>query len=435
MPDKQINVDNLIDEFRFKNRLDNDVNNFILDLKNYQNLRDLYNHINKNLDLEGDRIFPLTIRINEGYIRSKDLKTYYCNAELYKYFFLGICLELETFVSLIIWVGSEDKLKEKNINTYKEICSKFNSENIENIVISDKYLLGDKSKNYSHILTFKSQINFITEENRFFSNWIYFPFLKRSAEVFMSYFSPKFSPNQFDSDKQNYFINYFVSVIKYNYPIDKTRINLSVLNGLNTYYQNVTVSIDNFSLITELQENNGEWGFALFKDITYKKNKLIREIVLEKVIFDINPEDILCHNIVQRIYYNYLLTGELYVSTEDKFKEMYTNLARGLSYLNLNITIDFSEFYEIYLKWFFVKINSDIYYKPYLLTNYTSQKDLSEIYKSYNLELNGEEIPLNLLKWDKVVLPLMFIYLYNKHSKRTLIDRLRKWDNKWLINI
>jgi len=434
MINKQINIDNSPEEFRFKNRLDNDVTNFITDLKEYQNLRDLYNHINKNLNIEGDRIFPLTIRINDGYIRSKDLKTYYCNSELYKYFFLGICLELETPISLILWVGSEDKLKEKNISTYKEICSKLNSKEIENIVISEKYLLGDKAKNYCHILTFKSQINFITEENKFFSNWIYFPFLKRSAEVFMSYFSPKFSPNQYDSDKQNYYINYFVSVIKYNYSTGQNSINLSVLNGLNTYYQNVKVSIDNIDLIRELQQNNENWGFALFKDITYKKNKLIREIILEKVNFDIIPEDILCHNIVQRAYYNYLLTGRLYISSENKLEEIYINLANGLSYLKLNITKDYSEFYDIYLKWFFVKINSNIYYKPFLLTNYNSQKDLSEIYNSYNLELNGKEIPLELLKWDKVVLPLMFIYLYNKHSKRTLIDRLRKWDNKWLIN-
>lgn len=428
-----IDVDNFPDEFKFKNRLDNDITNFIQDLKNYQNLRDIYNHKNKNRDLDGSRIFPLTIRINDGYIRSKDLKTYYCNSELYKYFFLGVCLELETPVSLIIWIGSENKLKEKNIKIYNEICSKFNSENIENIVISDKYLLGDKSDNYSHILTFKSQIDFITEENRFFSNWIYFPFLKRSAEVFMSYFSPKFSPNQFDSDKQNYYVNYFVSVIKYNYKIDNQRINLSILNGLNTFCQNVTVSVENPDLINELQKNNGEWGFALFKDITYKKGKLIRDIILEKLVFDVNPEDILCHNIVQRAYYNYLLTGELCVSTEDKFKEIYDLLARGLSHLKLNITRNYSEFYELYLKWFFVNLNSKIYYKPYLLKSYSS-KDLQDIYKSYNLELNGKDIPTDLLKWDKVILPLMFVYLYNKHSKRTLIDRLKGWDTKWLIN-
>ncbi|MDD3085045.1 MAG: hypothetical protein PHU32_04135 [Candidatus ainarchaeum sp.] len=435
MSDNQITINNLINESKFKNRLDNDVANFITDLKEHQNLRDLYNHINKNLNIEGDQIFPLTIRINDGYIRSKDLKTYYCNSELYKYFFLGICLELETPVSLILWIGSEDKLNEKNISTYKEICSKLNSEDIENIIISDKYLLGDKSKkNYSHILTFKSQINFIAEENKFFSNWIYFPFLKRSAEVFMSYFSPKFSPNQFDSDKQNYYVNYFVSVIKYNYSTGQNSINLSILNGLNTYYQNVKVSLENSDLIRELQENNGKWGFALFKDVTYKKNKLIREIILEKVNFDIIPEDILCHNIILRAYYNYLLTGDLYISSESKLKEIYINLANGLSHLKLDIMKNYSEFYEIYLKWFFSNQNSEIYYKPYLLNKYDSRY-LPEIYESYALELNGKDIPINLLNWDnKTTLPLIFIYIYNKHSKRTLIDRLRRCDNKWLIN-
>jgi len=444
MTTDKIVYDVLVDKFKYNQRMENDVHNFLNAIKNYtnSNLRYILQGPDKKRDendrLHGFKLFPLNILITKGKTRDKSLKAPTSPENLYKNTFIGFCLELETIVSLVMWLGSENKYTDKHIELSQDI-----EKNIINSVptylsISGNYLLGDGHNNYSHILVYRSTYEFF-EKDEFFSNWGYMPFLKRSSETIIAYFSPRFSPIVFENNIDAY-ENYFVAVIKYVSNVNKNSFKLNILNHFfsnGQIDQELDVFIYNPELITNLQKysfDTDTYLLGLFKDKVYTiDNKNYRhEIILDDILIDTTAEDILYHKLMQRIYYNYLVTTNLYICNINKLEEIYNKECYLLSKIKVFVNCNFNLFFKLYLQKYLIMIDNNIYYRPHLLNSYNKDK-LRVIYDSYLIESKSMEPPDNLNEMQ-IVFNLVFLNIYNQYSKQTLINRIKMWDNKWIIN-
>jgi len=429
----KIKFNNVINKNTFKHRLENDNYSFINNLKKQDNLRYIYTTLDKYKRFHGKMLFPLTILINKGnYKRNlyyQNTKSYRSKDILNRSQYVNYCLELENYITFTNWL--EDESKEK---LYEDMKQNLTNDKHTVLKIQGNYLLGNKQKNYSTILPYKAEYKINIDENILY-NWKYIPYFKRSAETFICYFSPSFSINITENNHKIY-KNYFSAIFKYNYT-QGNKINIDILNHFinkNNFYQNIDIFIQNDDILTKLINlEKGKFVIGLFSDEIKNNNSdsYLRIINLIDIKEDTSPEEILYHKVILQIYYTYLIKNNLYICNADSLKKIFEQQSEFIiDYLKLNINLNFDIFKKLYLNKYIYIINNKLYYKPSLLSNYT-KSELNIIYKNYDCEKN--KMIYKSTEFQKTIFNLIFIEIYTQINRKTLIDRIKKWDRKWLI--
>jgi hypothetical protein len=430
-----MDYETLIPKEKINFRIENESKFFIQKILNDKNNMLRYISPDKRNRIHGDKLFPINILINKGVEDIKIVKSYLSKDDLDKVEFLSFCCELENTVVLNLWLDDSDNtISDNKINLFKEIKNNKNNNKYTSLNLDGNYLIGNNNQNYSTILMFKSNSKIITQNNIFF-DWKYMPFIKKSSETIKTYMSPSFSPVMFDSKlNKDAFQTYFSSIFKVK-SISNNVVKIEVLNHFMSYKSNsefFDVGLDDLNLLNELSKIHNEDRFVLglFIDKLYKYDSKYysREIFLVDLFSDTTPEEILYHKIIQRIYYHYLITFDFRICLLSELKKIYIKECELLSYIGIKIKISFDNFISSFLNNYVVVINDFVYYKPYLLFD-LDQNTLGKIYSAYKEECDN----CYFGNYSKEIYNLFFLNIYNSLSKKTLIDRIKKWDNKWKI--
>jgi hypothetical protein len=179
-----------------------------------------------------------------------------------------------------------------------------------------------------------------------------------------------------------------------------------------------------------LSENSKGWYQGLFQEKIFRSGGAIQRIFEIIDVSSIQGDDFLGHMLSQRLYYNYIKNQDLKICTDDELYARYESLVKQMyRTYGLDAELDFKRFKLLYLNNYFVNLNENWYYKPYLF------KDLNiELYSKFLDYLDGKYPykdqkgyefyeSLKIQKdFNEYINRFNFLKLYNKYSKSELIE-------------
>jgi len=425
---KQIITPKQIQIEKWDNRGKSDTDNFIDCVSTYAD----------NLGIKGDKLFDLTLDNNSSSICTRKVSLG-IGGSASKGMFHSFCPELETYVTLTNWLGDSSTRKKERLQ-YHKILREFNESKEENKVckIDGNYRI--KKGDFSNILIYLSKIE-IKDKKKNFLDWPKAPFLKRSGETLNYFPSPVFM-SSVKSELQNVAeerIYCFSAIFKF-VSLKNNLMTIKILNCTNPYYKDIEVLAEDKELIEKLKDISCSTFIGLFEDKIYRKNSYQREFVLhmaEKASGDM----IVAHLLTQRMYYNYLMEGNLYICSNSKLRNRYESLCRRVfEEYNEELELPFDLFCKFYFGDYFVNINDNWFYRPYVLQKLDSQTFDEFLNFLSECQDNTDEDITKLIalrqkkdKFQKYKLYLEFINNYNYYSKRTLIEIINneRWNYKW----
>lgn len=354
-------------------------NLFIWKLINDKNkLDEFIKKFNINLDklgISGTELFPITIDVINREKMPGSYKWYGYDESLCIVYY-GISPELENFVSLILWPheSTNQSYISASREAYRNIFNLINEDSKHEKVIQ---LSGNYRLNLpNEVRPFRSEIESINKPS-FVYDWLYVPYLKEVGETVLTHKSPLNFTRIFLTEPNNNIItrytNFKTTVGKFiekTSSIAKFRLIQTDYNAFHPIYE---VSIHH-SIIDK------------FKDIS--KGDLISLLIGEIIdgkpqatlmgIEKIEPIDVFSHIILFKLYNIFLEKQRLYLMTWDEFIELFNknlkiteNFCRGLG---KSIGFDIDTFFEFQLSYFIKKINDNIYYIPFILSNLQDEK-------------------------------------------------------------
>jgi len=392
-----------------------------------------------NLGIKGDKLFDLTLDNNSSSICTRKVSLE-IGGSASKGMFHSFCPELETYVTLINWLGDSSTRNKERLN-YHKILKEFNESKEGNKVCKIRGNYRIKKGEFSNILLYHSKIE-IKDKKKNFLDWSKAPFLKRSGETINYFPSPVFM-SSVKSELKNVGeerIYCFSAIFKF-VSLKNNLLSIKILNCTNTYDKAVEVFVEDKELIEKLKNDSSSTFVGLFEDKIYRKNSYQREFVLhmaEKSSGDM----IVAHLLTQRMYYNYLMEGNLHICSNLKLRGRYESICRRVfEEYNEELELPFDLFCKFYFGDYFVNINDNWFYRPYVLQKLASQEEFKEFldFLSECQDTVDDDI-IKLIelrqkkeKYQRHKIYLEFINNYNYYSKRTLIEIINneRWNYKW----
>ncbi len=379
--------------------------------------------------IKGDSLFSLTLDNQDSIHTKRQVVT--GDTTVNKGMFLALCPELETFVTLINWLGPDEDRNTERLRYYRELqrFSKANQNKICELV--GNYRL--KLQEYATVIIFRAEVG-IKEKTKMFYEWERAPFLKRSAENFAYFPSPVFmSPmrsqeKNVSEDKASYFTVLFK--IK---GFSNNIVTVRFYPCTNRYLKDVDIVVYDEKLLESLKEKVDASFIGLFEDKIYRSGGCFqREFVLLNISSEIDGNELAGHLISQRMYYNYLRERQLLICSNADFQNrcrmVFSQIKRDYS---KEVTMPFDFFVKTYLEAYFVQIDGNWYYKPFILKNITDDEFREFLsYLSFQGKI-GEHIAMLefIRKYNSYKKSLLFLNAYNFYSKRTLIDKIRNYND------
>jgi hypothetical protein len=413
-------IPNDIDTEKWDKRSSEDNSNFLKDISKYVGVDGRGIKLGDLFDLSIDQK-NIEITFRNVYITNKEKSI--------KDIIHGLCPQLESFITLINWIGPSDNKNETRFNYHNEIkeLKDFYEDKIVKII--GNYRL--KKENYSTILVGWSNLS-INDKEKYFYDWENVPFIKRSGETFTVYSSPVFM-SSLKSEEKNVCedkLNYFTAIFSIN-KISEKEININIYNCASCDALELDLMF-NSELFSKL--NKESFFLGLFCEKIYRVNKSFNREFLLVNLKEIEGVDIAQHFILERLYYNYLINRDLLVCTKNElierckivFNQIYRDYKK-------QINIDVDMFIRLYIKIYFEEVDNNIYYNPLIIQNGINIPLLNKyVLKNREKELNPKE-KLDFLGSVKEVYlyeifrkKLEFLNKYNYYSKRTIIDLINK---------
>ena len=417
-----------LDRNRWEYRLQEDSKNFFQEIKTKVD----------EIGIVGEELFSLTFNNQNAFNDFREISTI-TGSKTTKELCYALCLELESFISIKNWLGSEDNRNLERIEFHKKF-EKYKKGELKSTVLKIYGNYRICKDCVGQILLFRG--NPIFEEKEIsFNDWRLTPFLKRSGENFAYLQSPLFlSP--VTSSKENISeekITYFTLLFNYYEKINDLRVKLKVFNASNQFYTLCEFDIQDASKY-KLFQTHSDFFLGLFKETIYKhQNKYERKLILIDVSEPLNGEEILAHFLTLKLYYSYLLSRNLCVCSKDEFNELmkYQIYYTKKQYEKEIVNCQF--FKKLYLNDFFREIDNEIYYIPYFLhdkpNNYIKVLlKYIQLKTKKNISIIEKMNLYNLSKiYQKDYENLDFIQKYIFYQKRTLINLLEKRESTWKL--
>ncbi|RLJ01022.1 MAG: hypothetical protein DRP06_00490 [Candidatus Aenigmatarchaeota archaeon] len=387
----------------------------------------------------GESLFELTLDNQSSNISHRSVSVF-TGDRVAKGLFHALCPELETFVTLINWMGSNTERNIKRLKYHQELI-KFIEENKSDKICKIKGNYRIKKDDFAEVILYRGCLN-IEDKLKKFYEWERVPFIKRSAETFAYFPSPIFmssTPSNEEGVSEDK-VSYFTLLFKIK-NIQNNIVRLILYHCTNPYVKELDVIVYDPDLLDKLKQKTNEYFIGLFEDKIYKKNKSFnREFVLLKLSQELEGNDIAGHFIAQQLYYNYLKDLELYICTKKEFQKR-CNLV--FYHVKKSYGKDVNQhcglFSQVYLDAYFVDIDDKIYYKPFIFKSLTNEEYIKFI--AY-LKQNRKEMDAAVERSDRIRLDLEygkykryleFLNNYNFYSKRTLIDIINEWVDVWKV--
>jgi len=410
----------------------------------YYFIKEIPNSLIDNVGIVGEELFELSLdSLGSGFdMGLAPIKGVGIN-EIEAYNLM--CPELETFVSVVLWLKYDNESACKNENFGDILYEYIEKKDVnKKCVIKGNYRL--RNEHFGDVLPFHGSIEIRKKHNSYYE-WERAPFLKRSAEVCTYYTSPLFM-SSFPDDTTGVSK---ISVFTMPFKCRQTRGNYLeiVVPSCTTYSKALlNVAVSNQNITTKLDNHLDEYYMGLFREKVMNDNgrywRIFELINISDTGLTVN--DFLGHFISQRMYYAYLKNNHLKICTSKEL-EKYIKFATLQIYKNYDVEpnhfFDFEIFKLVYLNKYFVEINDCWYYKPYIFKNLNNEQyALFLKYLDGNFShkkcagydvLKAFEIEKQFEKYKKY---LNFLNTYNYYSKRDLINIINKGGGyKWRMTV
>jgi len=396
-------------------------------------------HLMDKRGVIGDMLFDLTLDNQSSNISHRELSVF-TGDRVAKGIFQALCPELETFITLINWMGSSSERKTHRVKYFQELKQFI----IENRTSEVCKIIGNyriKNGEFATVILSWADVE-ISKKEKTFYDWWRVPFIKRSAENFAYFTSPVFMSSAPSNEKNvaEDRVSCFSLLFKIK-NIQNNIVRIDIPHCTTPYTKETDVIIYDQKLLDSLSKSMDTYFIGLFEDKIYLKNKYFhREFVLLNISEELDGNDIAAHFITQRLYYNHLKDQQLYLCSKEEFQKRGSLIFYHVrkSY-NKEVTMPFEFFRKMYLEAYFVDIGDKIYYKPFIFKNLDKESYAEFMQYLKGKKDNPKEIT-NLLelmklhkKYNKHASNLEFLNRYNFYSKRTLIDSIKKWEEKWKV--
>ena len=330
---------------------------------------------------------------------------------------------------------------------------KRSSEEITDVLQKEGYSLRDiievmngnyyiPSSELATILLFRGKVE-IKEKGKLFYNWSKAPYIKRSAETFAYFPSPIFMssvPSQ-EAGVAEDKVSYFTSSFKIKKIMGETAT-ISLFYCTNPYTKDVEVIVKDEILKKKLESNRECAFLGLFEEKIYKKKgDFFRDFVMLDCSEDLKAEEIAGHLIALRMYYNYLVTRDLFICTNEKLisrcKMIFYHITTSY---HKEVKISLQDFIEDFIEDFFIRIGDYWYYRPFILKN-LNESEFKDFIDYLNLARKEKQDMIAMIKYQKYFKQkqfLEFLNTYNFYSKRTLINMIGTYSDlggqwKWRV--
>jgi hypothetical protein len=423
-----------------------------MDIKKWKNkkyddyyfIKEISNSLIDNVGIIGEELFELSLdSLGSSFdMGLAPIRGFGVN-EIEAYNFM--CPELETFVSVVLWLNYDNESSTCKNENFGEILYDYIEKKDVNkkCVIKGNYRL--RNEHFSDVLPFHGSIE-IRKKHDSYYEWERAPFLKRSAEV-CTYDTSSLFMSSFPDDTTGVSkISIFTMPFKCR-QIKNNSLEI-IIPSCTTYHQALmNVQVANKSTVKELDNNPNEFHMGLFREKIVDTKGYWRIFELINISdAELTSNDLLGHFISQRMYYIYLKNNHLKICTSKEL-EKYIKVATHQIYKNYDVEpnhfFDFEIFKLVYLNKYFVEINDCWYYKPYIFKNlnneqyalfleYLEGKFSYKEYTGYDM-LEKLEMEKRFNKYSKY---LNFLNIYNQYSKRDLINIINKGGGyKWRIPV
>ena len=387
----------------------------------------------------GELLFELTLDNQSSNISHRSVSVI-TGDRVAKGMFHALCPELETFITLTNWMGSSSERKIERVKYFQEL-KKFIVENKLNKVCEIRGNYRIKNGEFATITLSWASLE-IREREKMFYEWERVPFIKRSAENFAYFTSPIFM-SSIPSNEENVSedkVSYFSLLFKVN-SIQNNIVRLTIPHCTSPNMKETDVIVYDSKLLDNLKKQINRYFIGLFEDKVYRKKKCFqREFVLLNTSQELDGNDIAGHFITQRLYYNYLKDRQLYLCTKEEFQKRCNIVFYHVkkSY-DQEVTMPYEFFSKSYLEAYFIEIEDKIFYRPFIFKNLDKDsyiefiqylKDKKEKSKELTNQLKMMKLHKKYYKFESY---LEFLNHYNFYSKRTLIDLINKWVEKWKV--
>jgi hypothetical protein len=426
-----------IDYEKWLNRAEIDEINFSEDVSD----------IMDKLGVNGNFLFDLTLDNQNSILGYRNI-TVPQGETVTKAMLHSLCPELECFVTLTNWMGSESERKIDRVKC-SQVLKQFIIEKDENKVCRIRGNFRLRKKEYANVILYYAHIE-IADKIKNLYKWTLAPFLKRTAETFCYFPSPIFmssvrsSEENVSEDKVFYFTAIFIIQ-----SITNNIVKIGLINCTNKYLDDVEIFVYDKNVLEKVKNSREGIFLGLFEDKIFRKGgKFNREFVLLDLSEKLDGNDIAGHLISQRMYYNYLKNRELKICSDDDLKRRCQTVFYQINNtLGEQVTFPIDHFYNYYLETFFINVKGFWYYIPFIINSFDKQKfdeflsylSMSKLGLKDIIEGN-KRIELAKLqgKYDIYKKYLEFVNTYNFYAKRTLIDIInslkdKNGDSKWKI--
>lgn len=387
----------------------------------------------------GDSLFELTLDNQSSNISHREISVF-TGDKVAKGMFHALCPELESFISLTNWMGSSSERKTERVKYFQEL-KKFIVENKLDKVCKIKGNYRIKNGEFATITLSWATLRIKEREKKFY-DWERVPFIKRSAENFAYFTSPIFMSSipSNEEDVSEDKVSYFSLLFRIK-NIQNNIVRIIIPHCTNPYMKETDVIVYDSKLLDTIKKITNKFFIGLFEDKIYKKKKYFqREFVLLNISQDIDGNDIAGHFITQRLYYNYLKDRQLYLCTKEEFqKRCNITFYHVKKSYDKEVTMPYEFFSKLYLEAYFIEIKDKIFYKPFIFKNLDKNSYIEFIQyledkKEKSKEFTNQLKIMNLhKKYYEFESYLEFLNHYNFYSKRTLIDLINKWVEKWEV--
>jgi len=417
---------------KWENRKINDYDNFT---------KDIPNSLIDSRGIIGEELFELSLdSLGSGFDMGLSPIRHLGDVEIEAYSFM--CPELETFVSVVLWLNycNESSCKNESFgDILHDYVEKKNPD--KKCVIKGNYRL--RNNYFGDVLPFWGDIE-VRQKHHLYYEWERVPFLKRSAEVCVYYPSPIFMPS-FPDDTTGV-SKMFVFTMPFKCRQIRGNTLEIVIPSCTTYHQSLmNVQATNKSIVEELGNNPNEFYMGLFREKIVDNKGYWRSFELINISDEkLTGDDLLGHFISQRMYYNYLKDRCLEICTSE---ELYDRIKLAITQIyrtyGMESSMSFEKFRAVYLDKYFVEINDYWYYKPYIFKNlnneqyalfleYLGGKFSHKKYTGHEM-LEKLELERQFSNYKKY---LNFLNIYNYYSKKDLINIINKGEGyKWRIHV
>jgi len=374
----------------------------------------------------GDNLFSLSLD-SVGSDLSRRSISVFTGDLVAKGMFHALCPELESFITLTNWMGASDDRKETRVKYFKEI-KRFLDEKSPNKICSIEGNYRIRRGDYSTLNLFRGNVNIKEKDDKFY-DWSKAPYIKRSAETFAYFPSPIFMSTvpsgeiSVAEDK----VSYFTSIFRLKKIAGETAT-ISLFYCTNPHTKEVDVIIKDGDLKEKLEANRDSIFLGLFEEKIYKKKgDFFRDFVILESSDDLSGEEIAGHLVSLRLYYNYLKNRVLFLCTDaeliERCKIVFYHVSNSYKKkINISLDVFIKEFIEMY----FIKIDNNWYYRPFILKD-LNENEFRDFIKYLNLLKDKKPdmiAMIKYLKYFKQKQHINFLNVYNFYSKRTLINMI-----------